>query len=70
MAKTLRELLNDYRLNIVRATLARNDGDRDRAAAVLGISRRALDKILKKHHLVRSRYTKALPIPSDKSMKG
>lgn len=67
MAKTLHELLSEYERTIVKTTLSRNGGNRDVSAAALGVTRRALDKILKRHHLVRSRYTKPLPIPP---MKG
>lgn len=66
MAKTLRELMSVYERTIIQSTLARNNGNRDTTAEVLGITRRALEKILKRHHLVRSRYSKPLPIPPPK----
>jgi DNA-binding NtrC family response regulator len=66
MAKTYQELMLDYERTIITTTLARNNGDRQVAASVLGITRRTLEKILKRHHLVRSRFTKPLPIPPSK----
>ncbi len=44
-------------------TLSKHGGDRDETAKVLGITRRALDKILERHRLVKRRYTQIIPIP-------
>jgi len=62
MGKTLRELLRAYERDIVLKTMHANRGNYDLTAAALGITRRALDKILLRHHLAKRRYTKALPI--------
>jgi DNA-binding NtrC family response regulator len=66
--------MRDYERNIVAQTILRNGGNRDLAANALGITRRALDKILERHHmLIRRRFTRALPItkvtPSDDEEK-
>jgi DNA-binding NtrC family response regulator len=63
MGKTLRDLMRAYERTIVVTALNRNGGNREVTATVLGITRRALDKILERHHLVKKRYTQVLPIP-------
>ena len=62
MGKTLRELMHAHEREIVTRTMLANRGDYDLTASALGITRRALDKILLRHHLAKRRYTKALPI--------
>jgi DNA-binding NtrC family response regulator len=65
MSKTLRDLKRDFERTVVMTTLTRHAGDRDLTAKVLGITRRALDKILERHHLVKRRYTLAIPMPQE-----
>ena len=48
---------------IILKTLEVNKGNRRRSAEVLGITQRALEKILERHHLVKHRYSQVLPIP-------
>ena len=62
MGKTLRELMHDHEREIVIRTMRANQGNYDLTAAALGVTRRALDKILLRHHLGKRRYTRALPI--------
>ena len=64
MGKTLPQLLRDYEKQIVSQTLSRNAGNYDTTAAVLGVTRRALDKILARHGISKRRFTKLLPIPA------
>jgi DNA-binding NtrC family response regulator len=63
MSKTLRDLKRDFERTVVMTTLTRYEGDRDMTAKVLGITSRALDKILERHHLVKKRYTQPIPMP-------
>jgi DNA-binding NtrC family response regulator len=63
MERGLKKLLRDYEKTIVVQTLARNNGDRAVAAQALGITKRALEKMLERHHLARRRFTRKLPIP-------
>jgi Bacterial regulatory protein, Fis family len=65
MGKTLRDLKRDYERNVVTETLKRYGWDRDQTAKILGITSRALDKILERHHLVKRRYTQPIPMPQD-----
>lgn len=60
--KTLRDLMREHERTIVIQTIAQNQGNRKLAAEALGITSRALEKILGRHHMLRRRYTKALPI--------
>lgn len=62
--KTLKQLMREHERVIVTQTLARNGGSYDRTAQVLGVTRRALDKILERHRLSKRRFTKPLPIPA------
>lgn len=63
MAKTLKEHLRDHEKYIVKKTLEAHGGDKESVARVLGVSVRALNKILERHGLVRSRFARPLPIP-------
>ena len=65
MGKTLRDLKRDFERTVIMTTLERHDGDRDLTAKVLGITRRAFDKILERHHLVKRRYTLPIPMPQE-----
>ncbi len=65
MGKPLKVLLFEYEREIVTRTLRASNGSRDVAASALGITRRGLEKILERHHLVSRRYTKILPIPPE-----
>lgn len=60
---TLRQLLRDYEKMVVTKTLQTNGNDKEITAKALGISVRALNKILERHGLVRARFVKPLPIP-------
>lgn len=63
MGKRLHDLLRDFKKSVVAATLKRNGGNRALTAAALGISGRALEKILARTGLAKRRYAKKLPIP-------
>lgn len=63
MRKSLRQLLREYERVIVERTVVANGGDKDLTAMALGVSKRALYKILERHGLLRPRYTRLLPIP-------
>lgn len=67
MGKSLPELMRAYERQIVVSTLARNNGNYDMTAAALGITRRALDKVLARHSISKRRFTRVLPIPSPPS---
>lgn len=60
---TLKKLLSDYEKLVVTRTLQANAGDKEKAARALGITARALNRILERHGLVRPRFVRALPIP-------
>lgn len=60
--RNLKELMQAYEKMILEQTLARNGGDRDATAGLLGISRRALDKKLLRHRIGSPRFAQALPI--------
>lgn len=66
MGKTLRELMFEHERTILVATLKQNGNDRSLAAKALGITLRALEKALLRHHLVKRRYTRPLPTPGMK----
>jgi DNA-binding NtrC family response regulator len=59
----LRDLLHAYERTIVVTTLNRNDGDREKTCEALGITQRGLQKIMRRHHLLKRRFTQVLPIP-------
>lgn len=63
MQKTLKDLKRDYERGVVTTTLAKNGGDHHKTSQALGITKRALEKILVRHHLLKRRFTKQLPIP-------
>lgn len=67
--KTLRDLVRDYERSMVVQTLVRNNGNQVKTASALGITRRTLQKILERHHLLKRRYTKPLPIPVKESVQ-
>lgn len=69
MGKPLRQLMRDYERQIVVQTLARNGGNYDTTASALGITRRALEKVLERHGLTKRRFTKPLPIPVKETKK-
>jgi len=60
--KTLRDHVRDFERNLVAQTLQRNNGDRRKTAEALGVSERGLEKILNRHHMLRRRFTRPLPI--------
>lgn len=60
--KTLKSLMRDHERLIVTKTLERNGGDQQKASEALGITKRALQKILERHGLVKRRFTKPLKI--------
>lgn len=64
MAKPLWQLKRDFELMIVLETLKQNDNDREKVAKLLDITRRGLDKILDRHHMLKRRWTRPLPIPA------
>jgi len=61
---SLAKLITQHRLLVVKETLKKNDGNRKLAALALGITPRALKKILGKHGLSKPRYAKPLPFSS------
>ena len=63
MSKSLRELKFEFERTVVMRTLQQNEFDRKKTAAALQITVRALDKIFDRHHLVKRRFSKVLPIP-------
>ncbi len=65
MGKTLAQLKHEFEKMVVLQTLKANKDDRDKTAEALGITGRALDKILSRHHISKRRFTKPLPIPSN-----
>jgi DNA-binding NtrC family response regulator len=60
--KTLKALMREYERMIVIKTMERNAGSQALSASALGITKRALQKILERQHLVKRRFTKALSI--------
>ena len=64
MGKTLAQLKHEFEKMVVERTLKANENDREKTAAALGITGRALDKILRRHHISKRRFTKPLPIPT------
>ena len=63
MSKSLRDLKFDFERTVVLKTLEQNSFDRRRTAKALQITLRALDKIFDRHHLVKRRFSKMLPLP-------
>jgi DNA-binding NtrC family response regulator len=64
MAKSLAQLKHEFERMIVERTLKQNNDDREKTAVALGITGRTLDKILRRHHISKRRFTKPLPIPT------
>lgn len=60
--KGLRDLLREYERMIIMRTLAANGNDKAKTASALRMTRRALDKALERHRLVKRRYARPLPI--------
>lgn len=59
--------MREHERSIVTQTLFRNGGNRKLTAQGLGITVRALEKILERHHILPRRFTKPLPITITKS---
>jgi transcriptional regulator with GAF, ATPase, and Fis domain len=60
--KTLKNLMREHERLIVIKTMERNGGNQQLSADALGITKRALQKILERQRLVKRRFTKPLPI--------
>jgi transcriptional regulator with GAF, ATPase, and Fis domain len=63
--KTLKNLMREHERLIVVKTMERNGGNQQLSANALGITKRALQKILERQRLVKRRFTKPLPISSN-----